>query len=178
MTRQTTLRLLGPLALATTAAVLSGCSTEKSVGEKPHDAGYAQTNLVANWDAYDPLIVEEGLENAWGISLRPAGAGGHFWVTANGSGASYEYVGDVNGEELTQDDLKEVTIPGVDGDEGTPTGTVFNDHGKGFVISQKAGKTTLDGPATFLFATDTGQVTAWTEREEADGIFGRLTWED
>ena len=44
--------------------------------------GYDQTNLVANWDAYNAKIVEPDLQNAWGISMRPAGEGGHFWVTA------------------------------------------------------------------------------------------------
>jgi uncharacterized protein (TIGR03118 family) len=141
-----------------------------------HAAGYVQTNLVANWDAYKPQIVEPDLKNAWGISMRPAGAGGHFWITANGTGKSFEYVGDVAGKKLFQDDLKEVTVPGAGKDAGTPTGTVFNAAGKGFVISQQvpgAGKVTQ--PATFLFATDTGRVTAWTEVKHDDGTASRPT---
>ena len=90
------------------------------------DAGYVQTNLVANWEGHRPQIIEPELKNAWGISLRPAGAGGHWWVTANGSGKSFEYVGDVPGTPLYQDDLKEVTVPHPNGEQGTPTGTVFN----------------------------------------------------
>jgi hypothetical protein len=31
--------------------------------------------------------------NAWGIAIRPAGAGGHCWVAAGGG--SYRFVGDV-----------------------------------------------------------------------------------
>lgn len=137
--------------------------------------GYVQTNLVANWEGYHPQIVEPELENAWGISLRPAGAGGHFWITANGSGKSFEYVGDVNGEDLHQDGLEEVTVPDADGGEGTPTGTVFNDHGDGFVISQDHENGRLHGPAKFLFSTDTGVVSAWTERDNEDGSVDQPT---
>ena len=41
-----------------------------------------QANLVATSSAYKPLIVDPGFVNAWGLPIRPAGAGGHFWVTA------------------------------------------------------------------------------------------------
>ena len=43
---------------------------------------YRQSILVATSLAYKPLIVEPGLVNAWGLAIRPAGVGGHFWVTA------------------------------------------------------------------------------------------------
>jgi uncharacterized protein (TIGR03118 family) len=137
--------------------------------------GYTQTNLVANWEGYKPQILEPDLQNAWGISLRPAGAGGHFWVTASGSGKSIEYVGDVNGAPLKQDDLTQVTIPGVAEDQGTPTGTVFNEKGHGFVITQNSSAGDITGPAKFFFATDEGLLTAWTERKNADGSFDRPT---
>jgi len=101
---------VGPvLALAALAAGLTSCSSEAADQPAPAaDAasGYVQTNLVANWDAYRPQIVQRGLKNAWGISLRPAGDGGHFWITANATGKSFEYVGDVGGDELHTDDLK------------------------------------------------------------------------
>jgi hypothetical protein len=87
---------------------------------------YAQTNLVANKPEYDLLILDPTFVNAWGVAIRPAGLGGHFWVTTAGSGISYEYVGDVNGTPLFQDDLKEVTVPGPNGTQGSPTGVVFN----------------------------------------------------
>jgi uncharacterized protein (TIGR03118 family) len=167
---------LAPAAALALVAGLTACSTENSAGaEDAHESGYLQTNLVANWDAYHPQIVEPELKNAWGISLRPAGAGGHFWITANGSGTSFEYVGDVNGDKLFQDDLKEVTIPGVDGEPGTPTGTVFNDHGKGLVITQEIDGAPVTQPAKFLFSTDTGQVYAWTEVKNEDGSTSRPT---
>jgi len=164
-------RLAGAAGLV---AVLAGCSSGGIPVEANRDRdGYLQTNLVANWDGYRPQIVEPDLKNAWGISLRPAGEGGHFWVTANGSGRSLEYVGDVGGNELTQDQLKVVDIPDPVEKAGTPTGTVFNDHGTGFVVRQKFGADTLHGPAKFLFTTDTGVVTAWTERKNTDGSVDR-----
>jgi uncharacterized protein (TIGR03118 family) len=131
---------------------------------------YNQTNLVANKAEYKPLILDPSFTNAWGISNRPAGAGGHFWVTAAGSGISYEYVGDVNGTPLFQDGLKEVIIPGPSGMQGTPTGTVFNGS-QNFVITQDAPNGSITAPTKFLFATDNGVISAWTERKRTDGKF-------
>lgn len=136
---------------------------------------YAQTNLVANRAEYNPQIVEPELQNAWGISLRPAGAGGHWWVTANATGKSIEYVGDVNGQPLFQDSLKVVTVPNSGGAPGSPTGTVFNATGAGFVIDQAHPKGPIHLPAKFFFATDAGVLTAWTERPNADGTMDRPT---
>ena len=47
----------------------------------------------------DPLI------NAWGIAIRPAGFGGHFWVESNGAGTTNEFIGDVGGTPLFSDDF-------------------------------------------------------------------------
>ncbi|MCI0546336.1 MAG: TIGR03118 family protein [Candidatus Rokubacteria bacterium] len=143
-------------------------------------AGYIQTNLVANSLEYlDPAqvaagrqILEPTLLNAWGISLRPAGLGGHFWVASNGGGVSLEYVGDVGGLPLFQDDLKVVTVPGPGRGPGTPTGTVFNGSGN-FVVSQPHPNGPITGPARFLFVTDNGTLSAWTERRNSDGTFDR-----
>jgi uncharacterized protein (TIGR03118 family) len=131
---------------------------------------YKQTNLVANKAEYNPLIIEPTFINAWGLAIRPAGAGGHFWVTGAGSGISYEYVGDVNGTPLFQDDLKEVTVPGPNGSQGSPTGVVFNGS-QNFVITQDFPTGAITAPTKFLFSTDTGVISAWTERKRADGQF-------
>lgn len=133
---------------------------------------YTQTNLVANKAKYSPLILDETFVNAWGIAIRPAGFGGHFWVTGNGSGISYEYVGDVNGTPLYQDDLAIVTVPGPNGEQGTPTGTVFN-ASSNFVITQDNPNGAITNASKFLFATDNGVISAWTERKNADGSFDR-----
>lgn len=137
-----------------------------------HAAGYMQTNLVASTDAYGASIVDPSLINAWGIAIRPAGLGGHFWVESNGGGTTNQFIGDVGGVPLFADDLRLVTVPGpVTGNavsSGTPTGVVFN-PGAQFTITQGS----ITEPAKFIFVTDTGTISAWTERKNPDGSFDR-----
>ncbi len=131
---------------------------------------YKQTNLVATSAAYGPQIIEPGLVNAWGIAIRPAGAGGHFWVTA--SGVSFEYIGDVNGTPLSVDGLAEVALPASGAGVGAANGVVFN-GGSEFVITQDHPNGPITGPAKFIFVSDNGVLSAWTERKNADGSFDR-----
>lgn len=143
-----------------------------SVTPALHAAGYTQTNLVASTDAYGAGIVDPSLINAWGIAIRPAGLGGHFWVESNGGGTSNQYIGDVGGAPLYSDDLRLVTVPGSPAgpavSAGTPTGVVFN-PGNDFAITQGS----ITNSAKFLFVTDTGTISAWTERKNPDGSFDR-----
>lgn len=135
---------------------------------------YTQENFVANKEGYKPtLAVDERFINAWGISIRPQGAGGHFWVTAKD--ISFEYVGDVRFStnevlrKIHQDDLKEIKLP-VGGVDNFSTGTVFNGSDKNFVITQKIdGKKPITAPAKFLFSSDGGIISAWTERKNKNG---------
>ena len=156
------------IAVVPLTLLMAGCG-----GSGNHVNGansYKKTVLVANKASYNPQIVEPSLSNAWGLSLRPAGAGGHWWITANSTGKSIEYVGDVNGVPLHQDALKEVAVYNTGKSQGTPTGVVFNTTGPGFVITQTfPDTTTVTAPAKFLFATDTGVLDAWTERVNGDG---------
>ena len=139
---------------------------------------YVQTNFVANKAKYAPQIATEPkFINAWAIAIRPKGAGGHFWVTAKD--VSYEYVGDVKASPdetlrtLHQDHLKTVTLP-VGGDDKFATGTVFSDSKDHFVITQTIeGAEAITAPAKFLFASDGGIVSAWTERKNPDGTIDR-----
>ncbi|HTJ55123.1 MAG TPA: TIGR03118 family protein [Nitrosospira sp.] len=137
-----------------------------------HADGYKQTNLVASTDAYGAPIVDPTLINAWGIAIRPAGFGGHFWVESNGAGTTNQFIGDVGGTPLYSDNLRLVTVPGPATGQavsiGTPTGVVFN-PGTQFTIAQGS----ITEPAKFIFATDTGTISAWTERKNADGSFDR-----
>ncbi len=146
---------------------------------------YRLTNLVADnasASKVKPAVAgvskPEEFINAWGVAIRPAGAGGHFWVTAGKY--SYQFVGDVSTSSdpalraLHQDGLRLVEIPGTE-DGGFSTGTVFNgaplNSNKFWVSNQLAqaeGKTvSLSGSARFLFATDTGVISGWTERNPA-----------
>jgi uncharacterized protein (TIGR03118 family) len=177
MKRRSFISALPPL----TCLPLLGCGGST----KPANS-YQQVNLIANTSSnatFSPTLrayaKSDEFINAWGISIRPAGAGGHFWITAGKY--SYQFVGDVSASptealrSLHQDALKLVEIPGIDGDAFS-TGTVFNgaplDSQKFWVSNQPAqvnGSTVmLSGSARFLFATDTGVVSGWTERNPAN----------
>ncbi len=144
------------------------------------DNAYEQTNLIANKRSYNPTIaMDKKLINAWGIAIRPAGAGGHFWVT--GADTSFEYVGDVSASKdeklrtLHTDDLKTVKLP-VGGKSNFATGVVFSDSKEHFTITQKVGELEpITAPAKFLFASDGGIISAWTERKKEDGTFDRAS---
>nr|WP_315490032.1 TIGR03118 family protein [uncultured Rhodoferax sp.] len=164
------------------AAMVVGCGggTRDSAANQ-----YRLNNLVSDTasastfkPAFGGVLMPEAFVNAWGIAIRPAGAGGHFWVTAGKY--SYQFLGDVSASSepalrpLQQDGLKLVEVPGV-AEGGFSTGTVFNgaalDSKKFWVTDQPAqvdGKTVLlSGSARFLFATDSGVISGWTERNPA-----------
>ncbi len=159
------------------AAGLAACASHPAFASEPANR-YVQTVFVANKASYKPtLATDPAFINAWGIAIRPKGAGGHFWVTAKD--ASYEYVGDVQNstkpelQKLHQDNLKIVKLP-VGGDENFSTGVVFSDSTENFVITQTIeGAGPVTAPAKFLFASDGGIISAWTERKKADGTFDR-----
>jgi uncharacterized protein (TIGR03118 family) len=145
------------------------------------DSGYLQTNLVANKPDFHAQIVDEKMIDAWGIALRPPGAGGHIWIANAGSGTSSEYIGDVPGNPLHQDGLKLVVLD-------QPH---FTDHGRAFVTGQaynsasdipgqpeefrvagpadnrkatppEAIKGGYSGSAKFVFVTEDGCINAWS----------------
>jgi uncharacterized protein (TIGR03118 family) len=157
-------------------SVIAVCPFEAAATEiKNPDNKYSQTNFVADKASYKAQITEKKFINAWGISNRPAGSGGHFWVTAKD--VSYEYVGDVQNspdEKLRKfhtDGLKYVKLP-VGGNDNFATGTVFSGSKENFVIKQELkGKDPIMAPAKFMFASDGGIVSAWTERKKEDGTF-------
>ncbi|HEX4856833.1 MAG TPA: TIGR03118 family protein [Limnobacter sp.] len=161
-------------------SILSGCWVEPA-------NQYEQFNLVSDETSaslFSPSVKSfaEPSEfiNAWGIAIRPAGAGGHFWITAGKY--SYQFVGDVkesadpNLRVLYQDQLRLIRIPGVTDDGGFSTGTVFNGanlESNQFVVKNQPvglnGQTIeLNGSARFLFATDTGVISGWTERDPSN----------
>ncbi len=131
---------------------------------------YKLAALVANRASYNPVILEPGLVNPWGIAIRPAGAGGHFWVTA--SGISFEYVGDVNGKPIFVDGLAEVALPPSSTGVGAANGVVFN-PGTNFVITQANVNGPITAPAKFLFVSDNGVLSGWTVGKTPVGSFDR-----
>lgn len=145
---------------------------------------FAQANLVASSPRFNALYTQPDFVNAWGIAIRPAGAGGHFWIGAGGS--SWEFLGDVQAssdpglQRLTTDGLTRVSVPGTQlpGSGGVVTGVAFNGASitsPHFVpTGQKMPDATgalvdIDGSARFIFVTDTGTITAWGERRKDNG---------
>jgi uncharacterized protein (TIGR03118 family) len=106
---------------------------------------YLAVDLVSDQPGVGP-IVDPHLINAWGIALNPSSP---FWVSSEGAGVANLYAGDVT-TPLMKLSL-EVSIPG-----GHPTGQVFNSTSD-FVVSDG----TNSGPAVFIFASVTGNVTGW-----------------
>ncbi|MEV4128719.1 TIGR03118 family protein [Nocardia sp. NPDC049707] len=164
--------------------VAAACSDSKSSNDEvPALDGnhYAQTNLAANKAEYKAQYTFPDMVNAWGIADRPKGEGGHFWVGAGGK--SFQFVGDVSAsadpkvQKLFQDPLKIVTIPGADADTsdksiGKTTGVVFNGApitSDLFVVRDQpvdvdGAPVLLTGSSRFIFATDSGKISAWTEQ--------------
>jgi uncharacterized protein (TIGR03118 family) len=128
--------------------------------------GVKQTNLVASSSAYGAQMIEPELKNAWGVAIRPAGAGGHFWIGAQRSGKSIQYVGDVGGTPLFQDELDIVDTA------GPVSGVAFN-TGSAFTITQPHANGAITAGAKFFFANLSGTLSAWTERARPGGGFDR-----
>ncbi|MFE3230059.1 TIGR03118 family protein [Nocardia sp. NPDC059228] len=185
--------LLRVSALGAALVVAAACSNSKSASDdvKALDGNhYAQVNIASNKESDKAQFTDPKFINAWGIADRPKGAGGHFWVGAGGY--SFQFVGDVTKspdakyQKMFQDPLKLVTIPGADsipdddGDdsEGKTTGVVFNPAPitsdifavKDQPVSYDGKDEKLTGSARFIFATDSGKISGWTEQGAGGAI--------
>jgi uncharacterized protein (TIGR03118 family) len=103
---------------------------------------YTQTNLVGDVGG-EAAQVDPHLVNAWGLVAGPSTP---WWVVDNTTNLSTLYSGTGAALPLV------VTVP------GAPTGIVFN-GGSGFVITNG----TDSGPATFIFATESGLISGWNQ---------------
>ena len=113
------------------AALLTVASASALCAQTPDASNaFSQTNLVASDASYNPTFkVEPNMRDAWGIALRPPGAGGHFWIDCAFSGYSFTYLGDVNGTPLYQDGLTGVQVAQphfTDHGYSVVTGLVYN----------------------------------------------------
>ncbi len=182
----------GALALAGAGSwVLTGCGgSDSEPPPTPAQNKYLQAHLVANRASYQAQFTDADFVNAWGIAIRPAGAGGHFWVGAGGT--SWQYLGDVSQSAdvslrtLSQDGLKEVTVPGADSltddaSVGKITGVVYNGadlNSNLFRVTTQTATVSgspvaFSGSARCVFVSDSGFVTAWTDRSAA-GVIVRV----
>jgi uncharacterized protein (TIGR03118 family) len=103
---------------------------------------FTQVNQVSNLAGVANLQ-DANLVNAWGLALSPTSP---LWVANNGTNTSTIYTGGVNGAPVGKAGLT-VTIPG-----GAPTGQVWNGT-TSFMVS--------GAPATFMFDSEGGEITAW-----------------
>jgi uncharacterized protein (TIGR03118 family) len=142
---------------------------------------YVKTVLVANDPKYHPRLIDKKMVDAWGIAIRPPGAGGHFWIANAATGTSVEYIGDVNGTPLHQDGLKTVTLQTpkwTDRGIAYVTGQTYNsasdlpgqpiefpisgpatDYSKEPAVQVPKG---FSGSAKFIFFTEDGALNAWS----------------
>ncbi len=155
---------------------------------------YIRRNLIVNrFDPNDPTsppnatIIDPLLINPWGTAIRPAGAGGHFWLANAGSSTATTYVGDVRDANgvfipIFQDALKVVPV------DGSPIGQVFSNSTTEFPVSGSICSDDgavgcdpgapsyigeLTAPSRFIVATEEGQIAAWTEGR-VNNQFGRM----
>ena len=108
---------------------------------------YKQTNLVSDIPGM-AAVTDQNLVNPWGISRS---SGSPWWASDNGMGVATLY----NGSTSAILPLV-VTIPpssANQGQTGTPTGQIFNGTTS---FNLNNGK-----PATFIFVTEDGTVSAW-----------------
>jgi uncharacterized protein (TIGR03118 family) len=109
-------------------------------------AGFRQTNLVSDKPDLAQLT-DPNLVNSWGMAAGPTTP---LWIADNGTGVATIYPGAVGGMPISIAPLV-VTIPG-----GAPTGTVFNPS---MSFKMEVGNQQL--PATFLFDSEAGTISAW-----------------
>jgi uncharacterized protein (TIGR03118 family) len=115
---------------------------------------FSQSNLVADSQPghVNAQLLDANLINPWGIAFSPTGA---FWVANNHTGTATVYSVNPANDTATAVPLV-VTIAPPTGQTFTasPTGTVFNsDPNPGFMVG--------GSPATFIFATEDGTISAW-----------------
>ncbi len=146
--RRAGIALIGAAVLALGAAALATGARSKGYGTS---LGSFKTHNLVSDQAGKADVMDKSLVNAWGLSFgtKPATPA---WIADNGTDVSTLYQGDVGSTPVSKVPLT-VKIPG-----GAPTGTVFNGS-KSFVVRAGA----KHGPANFLFSSEAGKITAWSQ---------------
>src|SRR5262249_9636325 len=111
-------------------------------------AGFTQVNLASDVPGL-ARVTDPNLVNPWGVSFSPTGP---FWFADNGGGVSDLLDGRGEPGALPTAGLRPARAG------GRRTGPVFN-GGAGFVVSEHG----MSAPSRFLFATEDGTITGWTE---------------
>jgi len=135
---------------------------------------YQQRNLITNFRDKYRTRLEPGRKtlrndrvlNAWGLALRPAGAGGHWWIANTDSGTVVTYVGDTDTTPLFQDALKTVRVepaPATPEQSSTPTGQVFSGSDELPCSGTSFTGIPIAAPSRFLVVTEDGNLQCWAE---------------
>ncbi|MGZ0150182.1 TIGR03118 family protein [Kribbella sp. WER1] len=111
-----------------------------------HHLAVQQVDLVSDQPG-KAVLQDPDLVNPWGLSL---GATTPLWVSDNGTSASTLYSSAPGSGTVAKVSAIEPRMP-------SPTGQV-NNPGSGFVLRNG----TTSAPANFIFATETGQIAAWS----------------
>jgi uncharacterized protein (TIGR03118 family) len=135
------------IAALAAAAALAAIPLARAGAHGGGDNAYVQTNLVSDV-AGAARLTDPNLVNPWGMSSGPTTP---VWVSDNGKDVATLYTGGFDHKPVAIVPLV-VSIPG-----GAPTGQVFNSTSD-FVVSAGGGS----GPARFIFASEAGQITAWS----------------
>jgi uncharacterized protein (TIGR03118 family) len=145
-------RLIGPIS---GSLVLGFCAFAAAAHDDDRNDDFKlqkYSNHVLVTDGSTPAdFTDANLVNGWGVAFNPNGP---VWVAANHTGKSTLYDGTGKPQSLV------VTIPGVGGENGAPTGIVFA-GGNDFVVSMTSATGTVSGPARFIFATEDGTIAGW-----------------
>jgi uncharacterized protein (TIGR03118 family) len=83
-----------------------------------------QENLVSSRAEDDAQLFDPAFINAWGLALRPAGLGGHWWITNTDTSRVTLYIGDSETVPFGQDGLSVIGVPGAS--DGTPVNIVID----------------------------------------------------
>ena len=78
---------------------------------------FAQENLVSSRAADGAQMLDPAFINAWGMAIRPAGFGGHWWIANTDTSRVTLYVGDSPSVPFTQDGLSVLGVPGAPGND-------------------------------------------------------------
>jgi uncharacterized protein (TIGR03118 family) len=142
-------RWVGALIFASTAVAAVARDDGRNEDFRPQ--AYSNHVLVSN-GAVPADFTDANLKNGWGVAFNPQG---FVWVVDNGTGKSTLYDGTGKPQSLV------VTIPGVGGEGGAPTGIVSS-GGSDFVVSAtNAAGATVSGPSRFIFVTEDGTIAGW-----------------
>src|SRR5690349_12720891 len=127
-------------------AIAVVCGGQRTLATGPSQF-YLQHNLIS--DGFVPADhTDTNLVNAWGLVPGPTRP---WWIADNGTGKTTLF--NVGANAI----VTEFTVPGAGGEQGNPTGLVFN-GGTGFVVNNGVG---APAPARFIFASEDGTLSAF-----------------